>query len=214
MLLDRIVRLLLPRQDQFFVHLENIAAKLTEVVAVFERFVEAPPAEYAGIASKLRSLEHEADDLSHQLYEELDRTFVTPIDREDLHLLTSSLDDVTDVIEHSAAFIVLYQLPQLTGPMKQLIRLTRLCTEDVVAAVKLLRTLNRTGGLQKLVVNVNSLENQGDEIYRRALQELFVVGHEPADLVRQKDILFCLEEGLDACEDVMDVIRSVVAKNG
>src|ERR1700722_19295173 len=110
MFIDRVVRFLLPRQDLFFVLLEGIAAKMEPAGLIFGELASASgPEQFAAISTRLKRVETEADDLCHQLYDQLDKTFVTPIDREDLGHLTKALDDVIDSMEHVAAFAMLFR---------------------------------------------------------------------------------------------------------
>jgi predicted phosphate transport protein (TIGR00153 family) len=168
----------------------------------------------AAISGRLKPLETEADQLCHRVYEELDRTFVTPIDREDLAALTKALDDVIDAMEHSAAFAALYRFDTLTEPMRQMIRITVKAATELSRAVGNLRKFNDPESIRGPIVEVHTLENEADSVYRKAVEALFADGVESRDLVRQKDMLFSLEAGVDECEDAMDVIRSVVVKNG
>jgi predicted phosphate transport protein (TIGR00153 family) len=215
MLIDRLVRLLLPRQDRFFTLLEEIAAKMTAAAAVFGELASASGhAQYAAIAGRLRPIEREADHVCHQVYAELDRTFVTPIDREDLAHLTSALDNVIDGMEHAAAFAALYRFENLTEPMRQLILITTRAVAELVKAVGFLRKFGDPEVIHDPTVAVHTLENEADIVYRTAIAELFSNGLDARELVRQKDMLFSLEAGVDQCEDAMDVIRSVVVKNG
>jgi predicted phosphate transport protein (TIGR00153 family) len=213
--LNRFVRFLLPRQDQFFVLLEEIAAKMTASSEVFRELSSATGHEqFENLAFRLKPIETEADLICHRVYEELDKTFVTPIDREDLAALTKALDDVIDGMEHSAAFAALFRFDTLTEPMRELVRITVLASAELVKAVGDLRNFSDPDSIRDPVVALNTLENEADVVYRRALEDLFSNGVEPRDLVRQKDMLFALEKGIDRCEDAMDVIRSVVVKNG
>jgi uncharacterized protein Yka (UPF0111/DUF47 family) len=215
MIIDRFVRFLLPRQDFFFGLLEGIAGNMTAAAAVFGELAEAHGHEQlAAIAGRLKPLETEADRLCHKVYEELDRTFVTPIDREDLAALTKALDDVIDGMEHAAAFAALYRFDGLTEPMRQLVRITVRATGELEQAVRNLRRFNEAESIRGPTVAVHTLENEADAVYRAAVQVLFANGVDPRELVRQKDMLFSLEAGVDQCEDAMDVIRSVVVKNG
>src|SRR5260221_8394617 len=126
MFLDRAVKWLLPRNDRFFVYMQSIAKSVEEGANIFAEFRTAENREkFIQISERLRRREHETDELAHLLYEELDKTFVTPIDREDLHALTSALDDVMDLIEHCANHIVIYKLQKLTEPMKELLRISQ-----------------------------------------------------------------------------------------
>jgi predicted phosphate transport protein (TIGR00153 family) len=215
MLIDRLVRSLLPRQDQFFILLEGIADRMTAAAAVFGELVSATGHErLADITGRLKPIETEADKLCHQVYEELDRTFVTPIDREDLAALTKALDDVIDAMEHSAAFAALFRFNALTDPMRQLVGITVKAANELSRAVKNLRKFSDPESIRGPTVEVHTLENEADAVYRRAVEGIFADGLDARELVRQKDMLFSLEAGVDQCEDAMDVIRSVVVKNG
>jgi predicted phosphate transport protein (TIGR00153 family) len=205
---------LLPRPTQFFDLLTELAQKLDETSIAYLKLVNVEPPQFKEIASELRRLEHQADDIAHRLYTELDKTFVTPIDREDLVHLTSMLDNVIDAIEHCAAFIVIYHTPQLTPAMKKLIEVTREAVKEVVAAVSKLKNFNKPETLGPHLVHVNTLENEADVVYRVALEQIFSQPQEAVELVRQRDILNAMEMCVDSCEDVMDAIQSVTVKNG
>lgn len=215
MWIDRVVRFLLPRQDIFFTLLDQLGAKMSAASQVFGELETATSHDQiAAIATRLKQFEKEADHLCHQVYEELDRTFVTPIDREDLAHLTSALDDVIDDMEHSAAFAALFRFEQLTPPMRQLIRLTVVTVKELETAIGKLRQFSNPDSIREPTVAVHTFENEADLIYRQAIESLFAEHIEARELVRQKDMLNSLENGMDRCEDLMDVIRSVVVKNG
>ncbi len=215
MFLDRFVRLLLPRQDRFFVLLDELALRITAAAAVFGELRDAPNRErIEAIAAKLKPIETDADSVCHKIYAELDRTFVTPIDREDLASLAKSLDDVIDGMEHTASFAALYRIDTLTEPMKQLVRFTTEAAKELAGAVSRLRSFGDPESIRDTTVRVHTLENEADAVYREAIAKLFSDGMNPIELVRQKDMLFSLEQGVDECEDAMDVIRSVIVKNG
>jgi uncharacterized protein Yka (UPF0111/DUF47 family) len=215
MLIDRIVRMLLPRQDLFFTLLEEIAAKMTAAATIFGELITASThQQLVDIAGRVKTVETEADDLCHRLYEQLDRTFVTPIDREDLASLTKALDNVIDAMEHSAAFAALFRFPALPESMRKLVHITTQATVELARAVGCLRKFRDADSIHGPTVAVHTLENEADAVYRSAIENLFADGMEARDLVRQKDMLFSLEKGVDRCEDAMDVIRSVIVKNG
>ena len=215
MMIDRLIKWLLPREHRFFVYLDSIAKNVGEGADTFAEFRTAKNRDdFQRIAAALRLKEHETDELAHLLYEELDKTFVTPIDREDLHALTSALDDVLDSIEDCAGRIVLYKLPELTDPMRELVRISVESAKEIAKCIPLLQDLGRSDEIQVHVVHVNSLENEADKIHRKELERLFQNTIDPIELIRQKEILDALEDSIDASEDVMDLIRSVVVKNG
>jgi predicted phosphate transport protein (TIGR00153 family) len=215
MIIDRIIRFVLPRQDVFFTLLEELADKITETAAVFGELSSAEGREQlAEIARRIKPIETKADQVCHRVYDELDRTFVTPIDREDLAALTTALDDVIDGMEHAAAFTALFRFDRLTDPMRQMVRITTQAAAELARAAANLRKFNDPESIRGPTVAIHTFENEADALYRAAVEALFTDGVEARDLVRQKDMLFSLEKGVDRCEDAMDVIRSVVVKNG
>jgi uncharacterized protein len=215
MLLDRLVRFLLPRTDQFFTMLEELADKIEATATVFAELEAANGLDQiAAVATRIKPLESEADGVCKRLYEEIDRTFVTPIDREDLARLTKVLDNVVDGMEHTAAFASLYRFSVLTESMRYLVRLSVACAREIAGAARRLRQFADPESVRGATIAVHALENEADAVYRRAIAALFEDGVNPVELVRQKDMLFSLEEGIDQCDDAMDVIRSVVVKNG
>jgi predicted phosphate transport protein (TIGR00153 family) len=214
MLFDRLVRLLRPRENVFFTLLEGIASRIEVAAAAFGELADAADLEQIqAIAVRLKAIETDADGICRQLYAQVDRTFFTPIDREDLVALAKALDDVIDGMEHTAAFAFLYRFDRLTDPMRQLVRITVRAADGVARAVNLLRRYEDSEKNLGPTEAVHALENEADAVYRAAIAALFA-DVLPADLVRQKDMLFSLEQGVDQCEDAMDVIRSVVVKNG
>src|SRR5205085_5678724 len=143
MFINRVVRFVLARQDVFFTLLEELGGKITETAAVFGELAAAESREqFTDIARRMKPIETKADQVCHRVYEELDRTFVTPIDREDLAALTKALDNVIDGMEHSAAFAALYRFRTLTEPMKQLVGITVRATRELGVAVNNLRHFN------------------------------------------------------------------------
>lgn len=215
MWIDRLVRFLLPRQDQFFTLLEELADRIDASAKVFGELQAAASREQiAAVAMRLKPIETEADSVCQRLYEEIDRTFVTPIDREDLARLAKVLDNVVDSMEHTASFASLYRFDSLNEPMRELVRITAAAALEIASAARVLRKFADPDTVKAPTLAVHKLENEADLTYRKAIADLFTDGVPPVELIRQKDMLFSLEEGVDQCEDAMDVIRSVVVKNG
>ena len=215
MVIEKLIKYLLPRENRFFMYLESIAQNAVAGAEIFVRFREARDREeFKKLAEQLRVKEHETDDIAHTMYEELDKTFVTPIDREDLHTLTHALDDIIDMMETAAEKIVLFKLHKLTEPMRELVRIEVEAVREVAACIKHLKDLNHVDEIRVHIIHVNSLENEADKLYRKALEALFDNTIDPIELIRQKEILDSLEAAIDACEHVSNVVRSVVVKNG
>src|SRR5258708_7148985 len=140
MLIDRLVRLLLPAQGRFFTLLESVGDQIETAATVFAELDGAEShAQMEGVAVRAKTRRNAADRLERRLHEELDRTFVTPIDREDLAALGKALDDVVDGMEHAATFAALYQFDRLTDPMREQVRLLVRAARQLAAAVRLLR---------------------------------------------------------------------------
>ena len=215
MWIDRLVRFLLPRQDQFFTLLEQLADRIDSAAGVFGELRTATDRQQIeAVAAKLKPIETDADKVCQQLYEAIDRTFVTPIDREDLARLAKGLDNVVDGVEHTAAFAALFRFDVLTPPMQELVRITVAAAGEVARGARLLRKFADPELVKGPTLAVHLLENEADLVYRRAIAALFSNEVGPIELVRQKDMLFSLEEGVDQCEDAIDTIRSVMVKNG
>jgi uncharacterized protein Yka (UPF0111/DUF47 family) len=215
MLIDRIVRWLVPRQDVFFTLLEDLAAKISAAAAVFgELITAAGHDQFTALSGRVKALETEADHVCHLIYVALDKTFVTPIDREDLAHLTGALDDIVDDMDHAAAFAALYHFDALTVPMRQLVEITTRSVAEVAKAIGNLRRFDDPESVREPNAAVHKLENEADAVFRVGIEQLFANGIDTRELVRQKDMLATLENGVDRCKDAMDVIRSVVVKNG
>jgi predicted phosphate transport protein (TIGR00153 family) len=163
---------------------------------------------------RLRELEHECDDVTHEIYNLINHTFVTPLEREDIYTLASQLDDVTDAIEAAADMLVLHKV---TEPIEAIIEQSRLLCRASVLTAEGLRHLRRVDEqpLRDYWVAVNELENEGDRLYRRARADLYAfTGEHPARYVLTwKDIVDQLEEALDGLEDVAHTVESIVLKH-
>ena len=174
MLFDRIVRWILPRQDHFFTLLEEIAVKMSAASAVFAELATASGHEqFVAISGRVKPIETEADHICHEMFEALNRTFVTPIDREDLTHLTGALDDVIDSMDHASAFATLFHFETLTEPMRQLIGITTRAVGQLALAVAKLRKFSDPESVREIVVAVHTLENEADLVYRQAIEALF-----------------------------------------
>ncbi len=215
MSIDRAIKWLLPHENRFFLYLDSIANSIGGGADVFGKFREAKDREeIKKLAKNLRLKESETDELAHTLYEELTKHLLRPIDREDLHALTHALDDIMDAMEGAAEQIYLFKLPTLTDPMKEMVRIQCEAVQEVVKCIKQLHDLSKVDQIRVHIIHINSLENEGDKVYRKAVESLFDNMIDPIELIRQKEILDALEEAIDGCEHVGNVIRSVVVKNG
>jgi uncharacterized protein len=216
MFLDRVVSFFLPKENKFFTYLQQIARTMQRGVETFAEVAGAKgQPDFMRIAEHMRQLEHEGDELAQLLYEDLDKTFVTPFDREDLHALCSALDSILDHAESCANRMFIYKLETLTDPMKQLVRIFKEAATAVTECTFLLPDLAQSDKINMNFVRVHSLENEADLIYRGELQRIFTnPPKDPIELIREKEILDALERAVDATKSVMDLMHSVAVKNG
>ena len=200
---------LIPR-DEKFVELfvtdaENVLAAARLLQSFFQNYGERER-----LASQLIDLEHRGDEISHDIGHRLEKTFVTPFDREEIHALISRLDDVIDLIEEVADTCVLYGVTDPTpAANEQADIIVRQC-EQIVGAMRDLTDFKK---LEPYWIEIHRLENDGDRITRRAIASLFSNGEEPMNVIKWKDVYSLLEETIDACEDVANVIERIFVKH-
>ncbi|MFC2050919.1 DUF47 domain-containing protein [Chloroflexota bacterium] len=201
-----------PREEKFFVLFEQsaqnavkIAQQLKDMVNTWENVKER-----VGV---ITSLEHEGDAITHQIIAQLHRTFVTPLDREDIALLAESLDDITDFIHSAADAMLLYKVKRPTDKAKELVDVLVQAVIEVEKGVSEIhgRRIDRDK-LLKLCVEINRLENVGDSVYRSALVELFVKSTGFAYLVKWREIYEHMETAIDRCEDIANILEGVALK--
>jgi predicted phosphate transport protein (TIGR00153 family) len=159
---------------------------------------------------KLKDLEHEGDRLTHRTIRSLNQTFLTPIDAEDIHALTTALDNVMDAIEASASRMVLFKIEKPTSEALELAEIIVAAAEQLVKAVS---HMPRLDDIDEYCIEINRLENSADDIYREAISNLFGDNHPPMDVIKWLDIYENLEAATDRCEDVANILESIGLKN-
>jgi hypothetical protein len=200
---------LFPKDENFFELFRRQAVLvrqggdlLDQMVVEFDRLEER--------ARALKDVEHQGDLVAHELFERLNRTFITPLDREDVHGLASGLDDVLDAIEGISSRLVLFKIPAATPQARQLTRIVAECGAQIEQAVDHLKDFK---GLMPFTIEINRLENEADALSRQAVADLFDGTHEFLDVIRWKEIYGRLENATDQCEDVANVIEAIVLKS-
>jgi predicted phosphate transport protein (TIGR00153 family) len=199
----------IPREEKFFDMFEEDAANVTSAAHLLEEFFRNFE-ERERIALQLRNAEHEGDRLSHEIGHKLEHTFVTPFDREDIHALISRLDDVLDLIEEVADTCILYNVESPDEAVAKQAEIVALQSEQIRDALGKLKGFK---GLERHWIEVHRLENEGDRIARAAVADLFKNGTDPVQIIKWKDIYGLLEDAIDACEDVANVIERIVVKH-
>jgi len=200
---------LFPREEDFFVLFRKQAAlvregceQLLEMVTTFDRLEER--------AKQLKEVEHRADVVTHEIFERLNRTFITPLEREDIHELASNLDEVLDAVEAIGSRLFLFQVGQ---PPAEALRMAKILTECATQIEQAVDNLKKMNNLISFTMEINRLENEADGISRQVTADLFTGKHDLLDVMRWKEIYGRLEGAADKCEDVANAIESIVVKS-
>ena len=199
----------IPREEKFFELFVEDAQNVLAAARLLEEFFRSYD-ERERLASQLRDLEHRGDQLSHDIGQRLERTFVTPFDREDIHQLISRLDDVLDFIEEVADTCILYKIDAPTPTAHDQAEILVKQVEEIVRALEKLRRFKDIGPHW---IEIHRLENEGDRIARKAIADLFTNGNDPIEIIKWKDLYALLEHAIDSCEDAANVIERIVVKH-
>ncbi|MBW3595016.1 MAG: DUF47 family protein [Actinobacteria bacterium] len=201
---------LIPREESFFDLFELMARKVQEGADALVELL----GDYADIdrkAGRVLDIEHEGDEVTHEVMRRLNTTFITPFDREDIHRLASSMDDVLDHIEASAEYLQLHRIEEPLPQMKSLADTLALAAKITAESMPHLRKMK---GMEHYWVEINRLENEGDRFYRRTIAELFSGDYKAMDVLKYKDIIEEIETAIDRLEDVANTIEGIVLKQG
>jgi hypothetical protein len=199
---------LLPRETSFFDFFDQHAALVVAGTREFQSLA-ATAANIVAKAKRIQEIEHEADVVTHQCVEALHKTFITPMDRNDIHRLISCMDDVIDLVDAASDRITLYELETKWQGLRDLADVLLRATESVEQAVRGLRDLRHPEVIRQRCIEVNRLENEADAVLRHALAALFRKETNPIRVIQWKEIYEILEAATDRCEDVANVIEGV-----
>lgn len=203
---------LIPKEEKFFEMLQKACQNLSRTAEEFKNLLDNY-AELDQRVKKLKDLEHEGDIITHEIMDKLNRTFVTPIDREDIHALTSGIDDVLDLIDETASLLRLYHIKKPTPALFKQTQILLKAVEELEKATKSLKDLKNPRRLLDYCIEVNRLENDGDELLGETLAELFEGDWDALEVIKLKEIYEHLEAALDKCEDLAVVIEGIVVKH-
>ena len=201
---------LIPREEKFFDDFITLADRLVSGATLLERMLSSDPPTW-DTALQIRQIEQECDALTHQIIQRLNKTFVTPIDREDIHELATSLDDVMDAIDAAATVVRRYRMASLRYGARELASLVWQSAMQVRVAVE---ALQKRTGVHERAVEVNRLENAADDVLDEALRRLFEEEKNAISIMKFKEMFDLLEEATDRCEDCANVLEGVVVKHG
>ncbi|NQD71270.1 DUF47 domain-containing protein [Sphingobacterium shayense] len=214
MSLNSIFQYFVPKDKKFFPLFEQAGANLIEMAKKLQEMVNTTdPAKRAELNKILEELEHQGDNITHQIHLELGKNFITPFDREDIHALASSLDDVADFIYGASNRMELYKVVNASTAMKEITDLIAEATVHVATALNELKDLKNIRNITDSCVRINSVENKADYIFDKAVGELFEFEKDAITLIKTKEVLSAMEDATDKCEDVANVLESILVKN-
>jgi predicted phosphate transport protein (TIGR00153 family) len=200
-------------REKYYDLFEELADKLEEGVKLFTEIIgNYEYSEYK--VGKLKEIEHEADHITHQVYKRMHGMFLTPMDREDIYLLANKMDSVLDEIESAAVRMYLYRMKE---PAKELVQITAILREAIAKIRRIIFSVRKKQDaslILQLCVEINTLENEADQLFRSAMVRLFEEEKDAIELIKVKDIIGRIETAVDNCEDVSNVIEGIVLKYG
>lgn len=210
---NSILKIFLPKDRIFYSLFEKVAEELVKMGSKVKEVVNEPNFEMrAKLIKEVEDMEHAMDDLTHNIFTELGRNFITPFDREDIHLLASALDDIADYMYASVKKINFYHVNPDDIGIKKFGDLIELGTVQVHKAVTELRNMKNMRKITDALVAINSIENQGDDIFDMSIERLFASEPDAKEVIKKREIYQVMEIVTDKCEDAANVIESIIIK--
>lgn len=206
----RLSHIFVPKEREFFDLFEESGRNIQRAAELLDQMLEAYP-ERAELAEEIRACETEGDRITHEIIKRLNQTFVTPLDREDIYELAAALDDIVDYTEEVSDYLGVYRIE---APMEQSQRLAGVLSQAAAQVSAAMPSLRSFKDMSRFTVEINRLENTGDQISREAMAALFDAGIDPMFVIRWKDIFERLEAAIDATEKVANILEGITIKNG
>jgi uncharacterized protein len=203
----------LPKDQKFFDDFEELADKIVKGSRLFLDILDDYEHSEAKVV-RLKEIEHEADHVTHVIYAKVHKTYITPLDREDIYALANKMDSILDLVEAAAVRMYLYGVKK---PGKEIVELALVLNKAigvVKKAVHALRHKKNYGMIIDACVEINTIENEGDYLLRQSIARRFQEEKDPIELIKMKEIFERVEEAIDTCEDVSNIIEGIVLKNG
>jgi uncharacterized protein len=201
---------LLPREDEYFAMFSQMTAKIQEASTALIDMMQGPSDKFEAQAKRIKDAEHACDELTHKVTTKLNKSFITPFDREDIYMLVVALDDVLDYIDAGARAILMYDIKEISEHAMQFAKVIQVLAIELNSAISMLEKPN---GMNTHIVEIHRLENEADDIYFRAIGELFRNGNDPISVIKWKELYEILESATDRCESVANIIESIILKH-
>ncbi len=213
MSIDRVLRFFQPKDATFFPLFEKAADNIVHIADLLNKLVSEPDIQKREeLIREIENVEHLGDEITHEVLNNLNTVFITPFDREDIHALATSIDDVADHVKDAALRIRLFKPQHLPVGIIKMSDLICHGTVEVRKAMKELKDVRNLGKLKKLIIDINNVENQADAVFEMAMTDLFANEKDPIEIIKIKDIIAKMESATDRCEDIANVIESIIVK--
>lgn len=200
----------LPKEDQYFALFSQMTAKIQEAAGYLVIMMSGPYNEMDSASKRIKSVEHECDEITHNITTKLNKSFITPFDREDIYTLSVALDDVCDYVDATARAVVMYDIHEADEYVQQLTIIIQKLADEIHAAVGMLKEAK---GMSPHLLEIQRLENDADEVYFRAMAALFKNNSDAVTIIKLKELYEILENATDRCESVGNIIESIVLKH-
>jgi len=214
MKISNLFSFMIPKNAMFFDLFAEDTTNLVEQAKVFHQMFQLRDEEQVAAAIRtIRDLEHKGDEITHKIFMELSENFITPFDREDIHALATSIDDIADFINGCASRIQLYNVKEFSKTMELMSEVLLKQVMEIDVAIRDMRQMKNSQRVREAIVRINSLENHADDLFDDCVARLFAEAVDPLELIKTKEVLSSLETATDKCEDVANVLESILVKN-
>ena len=201
---------LLPREDEYFTLFSQMTEKIQQASNALVEMMQDKTGSFETHVKRIKDIEHECDELTHKVATKLNKSFITPFDREDIYALTVALDDVCDYIDAGARAILMYGIQDINDQALHLAKVIQGLAMEINSAVSMLK---KPVGMNQHIVEIHRLENEADDVYFRAIGDLFQNETDALRLIKWKELYEILENATDRCESVANIIESIVIKH-
>ena len=211
--INNFFQFLVPKDTKFFPLFEQASSNLIEIATNLHEAVNLPLKEREVLFQKIDALEQKGEDITRQTNLELSRNFITPFDREDIHSLIISIDNVADNLHGAASRMRLYQVDKITKTIRKLTEINLEACQNIDVAVRELRDLKKMKNITDAIVRINKLENKSDNVYDKAVLDLFENETDAKNIIKYKEVLSVLETAADKCKSVASILESISVKH-
>ncbi len=201
---------LLPREDEYFTLFSQVTEKIQEASTALVDMMHDASGNFEAQSRRIKDAEHACDELTHTITTKLNKSFITPFDREDIFTLIVALDDVCDYVDAGARAVLMYGITEISEPARQLSKVIQSQAMEIHSAISM---LSKPDGMNQHIVEIHRLENEADDVYFRAIGELFNKSTDPLTVIKWKELYEILENATDRCETVANIIESVILKH-